>query len=83
MKGARDPDLPALARAAAPPLPPRDRWPAVWREAARERWCIAAEGGSLASAEAVAELDVRVAVARGDLPPLDAPDDGDAAVAPE
>lgn len=65
---ARDPHAPSIARAAAPPLPSREHWPPVWFEVHRERWCIAAEGGAR-DPGAVADLDLRVAVHRGELPP--------------
>lgn len=62
----RDPTAPAVARATAPALPPRETWGRAWREAWRERWCIAEEGGA-ADPGAVADLDLRVAVLRGDV----------------
>lgn len=62
---------PTIARAIAPPLPPRAAWPTAWREAHAERWAVAAEGGAL-DAEAVAGADLRVMVARGELDPLGA-----------
>lgn len=67
LRGALDLIRPTLARVGAPPLPPREAWPPAWREAWTEREAIAAEGGALDPA-AVADDDLRAAVARGDLP---------------
>lgn len=63
---------PALARAAAPPLPPRGTWPDTWREAHAERVAIALEGGAH-DPEAVADSDLRAMVARGDFDPTGGP----------
>ena len=57
---------PSIARAAAPPLPPRERWTPAMIELHTERVCIAAEGGSR-DALAVADLDLRVALRRGEV----------------
>lgn len=57
---------PVLARARAPRLPPRATWPEVWREVWSERMAIAAEGGAR-DPGAVADLDLRVAVHRGEV----------------
>jgi len=45
LRSALDTMRPILLRASAPPLPPRDAWPELWREAWSEREAIAAEGG--------------------------------------
>ena len=63
---ANDPHAPARARALAAALPPREQWTPALRDLWRERWCIAAEGGA-ADPGAVADLDARVAVARGEV----------------
>ena len=63
---ANDPHAPARARALADALPPREQWTPALRDLWRERWCIAAEGGA-ADPGAVADLDARVAVARGEV----------------
>ncbi len=60
---------PTLVRTCSPPLPPRSTWPAAWADAHAERAAIAAEGGAL-DPEAVADADLRAAVARWDLDPL-------------
>lgn len=59
---------PTLARVGAPPLPPREEWSPAWVEAWTEREAIADEGGALDPA-AVADDDLRAAVARGDFLP--------------
>lgn len=59
---------PTLARVGSPPLPPRDQWPEGWREAWEERAAIAADGGA-PDPEAVADLDLRVMVARHEFDP--------------
>lgn len=67
LREALDAIRPTLARIAAPPLPPRETWPDEWRETWEERVALAADGGA-ADPEAVADLDLRVMVARGSLP---------------
>ena len=59
---------PTIARTCSPRLPPRDEWPELWCEVHAEREAIAAEGGA-PDPEAVADLDLRAMVARGDLDP--------------
>lgn len=68
LRAALDLVRPTLARLGAKPLPPREEWPAVWVEAWTEREAIAAEGGALDPA-AVADDDLRAAVARGEFLP--------------
>jgi hypothetical protein len=64
----RDPRAPARRRASAPPLPHSATWCAAWLELWRERFAIASEGGNApVEAAAVADLDLRLAVARGDV----------------
>lgn len=64
----RDPRAPARRRASTPPLPHPATWCAAWLELWRERFAIASEGGNAAvEAAAVADLDLRLAVARGDV----------------
>ena len=57
---------PSIARAAAAPLPPRAQWTPAMIELHAERVCIATEGGSR-DALAVADLDLRVALRRGEV----------------
>lgn len=74
LRAAIDVIRPTLARMGSVPLPPRETWPDSWREAWAERIAIVCEGRLIdADAEAIADADLRVMIARGlveELPPL-------------
>lgn len=53
--------------AAPPPFPPREQWPASWREFVAEREAMAYDGGA-PDPSAAAEQELRTAVDRGELP---------------
>lgn len=66
LRGALDTVRPVLARVAAPPLPPRETWSDAATDMWQEREAVAAEGGATDPA-AVADADLRVALARGEV----------------